>query len=53
MYGNCFGGHIDYGIDLRHKSLHILTLLYLKLAKSAMIRARSDLDSNRKMVTSL
>ena len=53
MYGNCFGGHIDYGVDLRHKSLHILTLLYLRLAKSAMIRELSDLDSIRKMVTTL
>ena len=34
---------MDYGIDLRYRSLHILTLLSLKLAKSAMIQARSDL----------
>ena len=44
---------MDYGIDLRYKSLHILTLLSLKLAKSAMIRARSDLDSNKKVETRL
>ena len=43
MYSDLFGGHMDYGIDLRYRSLHILTLLSLKLAKSAMIQARSDL----------
>ena len=26
MYSDCFGGYMDYGVDLRHKSLHILTL---------------------------
>ena len=39
---------MDYGIDLRHKSLHILTMLSLTLAKSAMTQARSDLDSEKK-----
>ena len=53
MYSDCFGGHMDYGIDLSHKSLHILTVLSLTLAKSAMTQARSDLDSEKKKGTSL
>ena len=53
MCSDCFGGHMDYGVDLRHKSLHILPLLSLNLTKSAMMRAQNDLDSDRKMATSL